>query len=102
MKTLNVSNHPAKFGGHKHCGSGGKMALVCQVILQDHVTKGSNNNELDPLRLSHHPVNFGGYMHCVSGDIMVLVCTVISQDHVVKRLFDFRSGRPSRLSYHPP
>ena len=40
---LKVSHHPVKFGGHWHCGSGDTMVLVCHVILQDHVTKGSNN-----------------------------------------------------------
>ena len=54
-----VSHQPAKFGAHRHCGSecimvlvyhmisedhaakdnGDKMVLVCQKILQNHVTK---------------------------------------------------------------
>ena len=25
-----VSHHPAKFGGHKHCGSGDMMLLVIE------------------------------------------------------------------------
>ena len=29
----------AKFGGHRHCGSGDIMVLVCQVISQDHMIK---------------------------------------------------------------
>ena len=33
-----VSYHPAKFGGHKHCGSG-DMFLNCHVILQECVTQ---------------------------------------------------------------
>ena len=33
--------HPAKFGGHMHCGSADVMALVCHVMLQNHVIKGS-------------------------------------------------------------
>ena len=36
-----VSHHPTKFHGHRHCGSGDKMVLVCHVISQDHVIKGS-------------------------------------------------------------
>ena len=28
----------AKFGDHRHYGSGDIMVLVCHVILQDHVT----------------------------------------------------------------
>ena len=37
------SNHHAKFGYHGHCGSGDILVLVCHVILQDHVTKGSTD-----------------------------------------------------------
>ena len=38
---LNVCHHPIKFGGHKHCGSEDITALLCHVISQDHVIKGS-------------------------------------------------------------
>ena len=34
-------NYPAKFGGHRQCGSGDIMVLVCHVISQDHVIKGA-------------------------------------------------------------
>ena len=37
---LIVCHNPAKFGGHKHCGSRSIMFLVCHVISQDHVIKG--------------------------------------------------------------
>ena len=36
---IKVNYHPAKFGGHKHCGSE-DMIWVCHVVLQDHVIKG--------------------------------------------------------------
>ena len=36
-----VSHQPAKFGGHRHCGSGDIMVLVCHVISQHHVIKRS-------------------------------------------------------------
>ena len=38
-----VSQHPANFGSHEHCGSEGIMVSVCHMILQDHVTKESGN-----------------------------------------------------------
>ena len=38
-----VSHHPAKFTGHKYCCNEDVVVLVCKVILQDHVTKGSGN-----------------------------------------------------------
>ena len=37
------SHDLAMFNGHKHCGSGDVMILVCSQILQDHVTKGLGN-----------------------------------------------------------
>ena len=33
-----VSDHPAKFGGHRHRDSGDVMVSVCHMILQDHAT----------------------------------------------------------------
>ena len=36
-----VSQHPARLGGHRHCGSGDIMVSVCHVILQEHLIKGS-------------------------------------------------------------
>ena len=38
-----MSYHPAKFGGHKHSGSRYIMVLVCHVISEDQVIKGSCN-----------------------------------------------------------
>ena len=38
-----TSRHPAKFGDHGHRSSGDTMILVCHMILQDHMTKGSGN-----------------------------------------------------------
>ena len=34
------SHHPAKFSGHRHCGSGDITVLVCHMTLHDHVVKG--------------------------------------------------------------
>ena len=36
-----VYHHPAKCGGHRLCGSGYIMVLVCHLILKDHIIKGS-------------------------------------------------------------
>ena len=35
-----VSHLPAKFDGHRHCGSGDVMFLTCHVTSRDHVFKG--------------------------------------------------------------
>ena len=37
-----VSHHPNKFGGHRYCGIGDIIVLVCNLITQDHVIKGSS------------------------------------------------------------
>ena len=36
---LMINHHATKIGGHRHCGSGDIMILVCHMILQDHVIK---------------------------------------------------------------
>ena len=69
-----MSYHPAKVGGHSHSGSGVISSLVCHVILQDHVVKGSCDfMDGNPSWLSHHSAKFGDHRHCGSGDMMFLV-----------------------------
>ena len=71
---INVSYHPAKCGGHEHCGIG-NMVLVCHVILQDGPIKGSCDfMGKSPLRSFSILPNLVAVDTCVSGDIMVLVC----------------------------
>ena len=38
QEVIKISYHPAKFGGHRHSGSGDAMCLVCQVIFMYDVT----------------------------------------------------------------
>ena len=38
---IKLGYHPVKFGGHRHSDNGDIMVLVCHVISQDHVIKGS-------------------------------------------------------------
>ena len=66
------------------------MVLVCHVIWQDHITKGSSNLS------GHHPTKFGGHRHCSIADIMVLIRHAISQDHVMKGSRAFTGTNPSR------
>ena len=73
------------------------MVLVCQVILQDHMTKRSRNiMGRSPSRLVTILVSFV-IVGTGSGDVMVLVCHVILQDHVIKGSCDFTGRSPSRL-----
>ena len=68
---LKVSYHPAKFGGHIHCGSKDVMVLVCHVISEDHEDHGWWY-----LTIRHHPHRFDGHRHCGSGDIMVFLVKI--------------------------
>ena len=43
------------------------MILVCPVILQDHVIKGSF--DFMGIRVSYRPAKFGGHRYSGSGDI---------------------------------
>ena len=36
---MKIGYYPAKFGGHRHCGSEDVMILVCHVVLEDHAIK---------------------------------------------------------------
>ena len=73
-----LSHRPAKFSGHRHCGSADIMVLVCHVISQDLVIEGSCDF------VSHDPPKWGGQGHCSSVEIMVLNYHVILQDRRVE------------------
>ena len=62
-----VCHHPAKFDGHRHCGSG-SMFIICFVNSQDHVTKGLCDF-MDGSLPCHHHVKFRGHRDCDSGDV---------------------------------
>ena len=69
-----MSYHPAKFGGHSHSGSGVIRNLVCHVILQDHMIKGScDSMGMESLMACHNPAKFGDHRHHGGGDIMFFV-----------------------------
>ena len=76
-----VSHTPAEFGGH--CGSEDIIILVCNVILQDRVTKRYNMGQRDSSRLvTILPSLLGSGTVVV--EIFFLVCRVISQNHLTK------------------
>ena len=81
-----MSDNPAKFCGHRHCGSGDIMVSVCHVILRDHVIKEKCDFMGGLLMVSHTSAKFDSKRHNTSGDIMVLVCDEISQDYAIKGL----------------
>ena len=67
-------SHRTNFGGHRHCASGEIMVLVYQVILQDHVFKGSFEiMGRSTSKVSYHPAKFGSHRHSGIREIMVFV-----------------------------
>ena len=102
---IEVSFHPAKFGGHRHSGRGNIMVFVCHVTnafsLSRDLARPSDQRvkwlyRQEPIEVSYHPAKFGGHRHSGRGDITVFVCHVTLQDHVVKALNLFMIMSPSR------
>ena len=71
------------------------MILVCHMILQDYVMKGSLTLWVVP-KVNHYPAKPGGHRHYSSGDIMVLVCQTNLQDHLTKGSSNSMGRSPSR------
>ena len=71
QEPVNLSYHPAKFGGHRHCGCEYIMIFACHVILQYHVINGSC--VFIGIRVDYHPDKFGGHRHCGNEDIFWFV-----------------------------
>ena len=81
LEAAQVSPHPAKFCGHRHCGSGDIMVLFCHVVLQEHVTKGpSSNMARSPSKLVTILPSLVAI--CTESVDRMAVCHVISPDHV--------------------
>ena len=73
------------------------MILVCHVISQHHMIKGSCDFKMyDPIKVGYHPSKFGGHRHSGRGDIVVSFCHMILQDHVIKGSCDFMGSIPSK------
>ena len=69
-----VSHHLAKFGGHRHCGSGDLVVLVCLAKRCDERVKLLYGQK--SIKVSYHYAKFGDYGNSGSGD-MLLICHVI-------------------------
>ena len=66
-----VSHTPAKFGGHRHHGSGDIMVLVCHVILQDLAIKGFRDFMGSSLRAGAHLDKLPFFKVCWQGNLVV-------------------------------
>ena len=61
---VRISDYSAKFGDHRHSGSGDIIIFLANPPDQ------STNwlYGLEPLKISHHSTKFGSHRHCGSGD----------------------------------
>ena len=90
LKPLKISHHPAKFSGHRHCGSG----VMSYFVTWSHMTKWPKGHLILKVWPAHGKSNHAKFMaisiaavqNCGSSDIMVLVCPKIWQDHMTKRI----------------
>ena len=97
--SLHVSHTPAKFGGHKHHGSGGMKVFVYHVTLQDHMAKGSRNmvrSHSSLVSVLARLVEIGTLIGTSNEYFMALLCHMILQNHVIKWSCDFMGKSPSR------
>ena len=75
QEPINIGYHPAKFGGHKHCGSEDVVVLVCHVISQDHVIKSEMwHFRQQPIKVGYNLTKFSDQRHCGSEDILIFIC----------------------------
>ena len=65
--------NPVKFGGCRHSDIEDIVVLVCQVILQDHMIKGSCDFTGTNLLRYYNLARFDDHRCCRCGDIMILV-----------------------------
>ena len=74
------------------------MVLVCDVISQDHVIKGSCDFcGWEPLKVSHHPTKFGSHSHCGRRDKWFVTWsrkTTGSKGHATLRMGAFHGNSP--------
>ena len=89
-----VSNHLAKFGGHRHCGSRDVRILFCHVVSPER--RIMQLYEQESIKVSCRLAKFDGQKHCCIEGIMILICQVILLEHMTKRSFDFMGRSPSR------
>ena len=60
------------------------MVLICHVISQDHVIKGSRDYWQKPLKLSYHSTKFGAHSYRGSGEFLFFVRQVILEDPMTR------------------
>ena len=75
QEPIKASYHPTNFGDHSHCGRGIIIILVCHVISQDHVIKGSSEfmGRYPSWKVTTLPSLVAIGMQCCNGNIFLVV-----------------------------
>ena len=87
-----VSQHSAKFSGHRYCGNGDDGFSLSRDLIRSCHQRVKLLYWWELLMVNYHTAKFGGHRQWGSGDIMVLVYHVNLQGHEVKGLSDFIGG----------
>ena len=104
QERIKVSCHPVKFSDCSHSNSDDVLVLVCHVISQDHVIKGSCDFME---RSSWSELTIPPSLLAIDALIVEIICHVIDSlsrdlarphDQRVKRLYRLK---PIKVSYHP-
>ena len=89
---LKLSHHPAKFGRHRHCGSGDVFNLSRDLgRLHDYMVMCLYGQK--PIKVRYHPAKFSGHRHSGSGNIDL----GRPRD---QRVMLFYELKPIKVSYH--
>ena len=88
---MTLWNHPAKFGGQRHCGSG-DIFLIYHI--NSHMTTCSKGWVEAP-HISHHFAKFNSHRPRNSTDIRDLRFLINLQDYVIKGSCNFVQGTSS-------
>ena len=120
QEPIKASYHPPNFGDHSHCGSGTIIILVCHVISQNHVIKGSSEflGRSPSRKVTTLPSLMAIGMQCCSGNIFLVVqgqeitypcfnppLLFISKTHGIAcshmRIFRTQTGKDSHKRHNP-
>ena len=75
----------------RYCGSGDMMVLVCQVMSQDHASKGSCDKE--SIKENYYPAYFGDHRHFSSADKCFQFVTCSGYSHLSQLLQIYRLAK---------
>ena len=91
-KLLIEFNNPARFGGHRHCGSGDSVFNLSWGLTWPHVQRVMEICGWKFLIVNHHLPKFGGHRPFRSRDIRNLMFYMTLQHYMLRGLYEFMEG----------